>query len=119
MEQYKRLLSYIKPYWWIAAIATVFSFATSGISGAMVWYVKPVVDGINIEKDVHIIKTFPLLYIVFFLLKGLFSFVHSFLMRAIGAKIVRDVREQLFSKLITLPMNFYIKKPSGELMSRI
>jgi subfamily B ATP-binding cassette protein MsbA len=119
MEQYKRLLSYLKPYWWIAAIATVFSFATSGISGAMAWYIKPVVDGINIEKDIHIIKTFPLLYIVFFLLKGLFSFIHSFLMRAIGAKIVRDVREQLFNKLITLPMNFYIKRPSGELMSRI
>jgi subfamily B ATP-binding cassette protein MsbA len=119
MEHYKRLIGFLKPYWWIAVIATIFSLASSGISGAMAWYVKPVVDGINISKDTHIIKTFPLLYICFFIFKGLFTFAHSFLMRIIGAKVVRDVREQLFNKLITLPMNFYIKKPSGELISRV
>ncbi|MBI4679702.1 MAG: hypothetical protein HY753_00435 [Nitrospirae bacterium] len=82
MEQYKRLIRYLKPYWWVVAIATMFSLATSGISGAMAWYIKPVIDGINLNKDIHIIKTFPLLYIGFFTLKGLFSFAHSFLMRA-------------------------------------
>ena len=119
MEQYKRLIRYLKPYWWVVAIATMFSLATSGISGAMAWYIKPVIDGINLNKDIHIIKTFPLLYIGFFTLKGLFSFAHSFLMRAVGSKVVRDVREQLFKKLISLPMNFYVNRPSGELISRV
>jgi subfamily B ATP-binding cassette protein MsbA len=77
------------------------------------------VDGINIDRDMQIIKTFPFLYIGFFVFKGLFAFIHSYLMRAIGAKVVRDVREQLFNKLVTLPMNFYIKRPSGELISRV
>jgi subfamily B ATP-binding cassette protein MsbA len=119
MEQYRRLIAYLKPYWWIAIIATLFSFATSGISGAMAWYVKPIVDGINIDRDMHIIKIFPLIYAAFFISKGLFAFIHSFLMRAIGVKVLRDVREQLFKKLINLPMHFYIKKPSGELISRV
>lgn len=119
MEQYKRLIRYLKPYWWVVAIATMFSLAISGISGAMAWYIKPVIDGINLNKDIHIIKTFPLLYIGFFTLKGLFSFAHSFLMRAVGSKVVRDVREQLFKKLIGLPMNFYVNRPSGELISRV
>jgi subfamily B ATP-binding cassette protein MsbA len=119
MEQYKRLISYLRPYWWIAAIAIIFSIAASGISGAMAWYVKPVVDGINLDKDVRIITIFPFVYIGFFILKGLFSFIHSFLMRAIGAKVVRDVRDQIFKKLVTLPMNFYANKPSGELISRV
>ena len=119
MEQYKRLIRYLKAYWWIVAIATMFSLATSGISGAMAWYIKPVIDGINLNKDIHIIKTFPLLYIGFFTFKGVFSFAHSFLMRAVGSKVVRDVREQLFRKLISLPMNFYVNRPSGELISRV
>lgn len=119
MEQYKRLISYLRPYWWIAAIAIIFSFATSGISGAMAWYVKPVIDGINLNKDIRIITIFPFVYIGFFILKGLFSFIHSFLMRLVGAKVVRDVRNQLFKKLVTLPMNFYVNKPSGELLSRV
>jgi subfamily B ATP-binding cassette protein MsbA len=119
MEQYKRLIGYLKPYWWIALIAIVFSFAVSGVSAAMAWYVKPIVDGINLDKNAGIIKTFPLIYIAFFIFKGLFSFAHSFLMRAIGAKVVRDVRDQLFKKMITLPMGFYVRKPSGELISRV
>jgi len=118
MGQYKRLISYLKPYWWIVVIATVFSFATSAISGAMAWYVKPVIDGINLNKDTQIITIFPLAYVAFFTFKGLFSFIHSFLMRAVGAKVVRDVREQLFKKIIGLPMKFYVKKSSGELISR-
>lgn len=119
MDQYRRLISYIRPYLWIVVIATVFSLATSGISGAMALYVKPVIDGINLNKDMGVIKTFPLVYIGFFIFKGLFSFVHSFLMRAVSAKVVRDVREHLFKKLVALPMNFYVNKPSGEIISRV
>jgi subfamily B ATP-binding cassette protein MsbA len=119
MEQYRRLIAYLKPYWWIALIAIFFGFSTSGITGAMAWYVKPIIDGINLDKNIHVIKIFPLIYIAFFLLKGLFAFIHSFLMRSIGAKVLRDVREQLFHKLISLPMNFHIKKPSGEMISRV
>jgi subfamily B ATP-binding cassette protein MsbA len=117
MEQYRRLLNYLKPYWWIIAIATVFSLWVSGITGAMAWYIKPLIDGL--KTDVSTISLYPWLYITFFLSKGVFAFVHSFLMRIVGAKVVRDVRDQLFRKLITLPMNFYVNKPSGELISRV
>lgn len=117
MEQYKRLIRYLKPYWWIVVIATVFSLCVSGVTGAMAWYIKPLIDGL--KTDTKVMSIYPILYIAFFLSKGIFSFVHSFLMRIVGAKVVRDVREQLFNKIITLPMEFYIKKPSGELISRI
>ncbi|MBI4654191.1 MAG: ABC transporter ATP-binding protein [Nitrospirae bacterium] len=117
MEHYRRLLSYLKPYWWIIAIATVFSLGTSAITGAMTWFIKPIIDGVT--KDTHQIKLYLLLYVSFFISRGLFSFVHSFLMRTVGAKVVRNVRDEIFKKLITLPMNFYVHRPSGELISRV
>ncbi|MBI5026901.1 MAG: ABC transporter ATP-binding protein [Nitrospirae bacterium] len=117
MEHYKRLLSYLKPYWWIVAVAAIFSLATSAITGAMAWFIKPVIDGVM--KDIHIITMYLFMYVGFFIFKGLFSFVHSFLMRIVGAKVVRDVRAQLFKKVIILPMNFHVNKPSGELISRV
>jgi len=117
MDQYRRLLGYIKPYWWIMAVATIFSLCASGVTGAMAWYIKPLIDGLKTDKS--IIKIYPLIYIAFFLSKGFFSFAHSFLMRIVGAKVVRDVRQELFRKMILLPMSFYVKKPSGELISRV
>ncbi|MBI4827176.1 MAG: ATP-binding cassette domain-containing protein [Nitrospirae bacterium] len=117
MEQYKRVLKYLKPYWWIILVATIFSLCVSGITGAMAWYIKPLVDGIKTDKSV--IKIYPFLYIFFIFSKGVFSFAHSLLMRIVGTKVVRDVRVQLFNKLIQLPMSFFVKKPSGELISRV
>ena len=117
MEQYKRLISYVKPYWWIGVIAIIFSLAVSAATMAIAWYVQPLVDG-TLDKDAGVIKIYPILYIVFFVLKGLFAFASSYLMRAIGIKIVRDIRDQLFKRLITLPMKFYVNKPSGDLISR-
>ncbi len=117
MEQYSRLLRYIKPYWWIMVVATIFSLGSSGVTGAMAWYIKPLIDGL--KTDIDVIRIYPFIYIAFFLSKGFFSFAHSFLMRIVGAKVVRDVREELFRKMILLPMNFYVRKPSGELISRV
>ena len=93
MEQYKRLLRYLKPYWWIVVIATIFSLCVSGVTGAMAWYIKPLVDGL--KTDTKVMSLYPLLYVAFFLSKGVFSFIHSFLMRIVGAKVVRDVRHAL------------------------
>ncbi len=117
MEQYKRLISYIRPYWWIGVIAIFFSLALAAITLAIAWNVQPLVDG-TLDKDASIIKKFSLLYITFFVFKGLFAFASSYLMRAIGIKIVRDVRGQLFKRLLSLPMKFYVNKPSGDLISR-
>lgn len=98
-------------------VATIFSLGSSGVTGAMAWYIKPLIDGL--KTDIDVIRIYPFIYIAFFLLKGFFSFAHSFLMRIVGAKVVRDVREELFRKMILLPMNFYVRKPSGELISRV
>lgn len=117
MEQYRRLLGYIKPYWWIMVIATIFSLCASAVTGAMAWYIKPLIDGL--KTDINVIKIYPFIYIAFFLSKGIFSFAHSFLMRIVGAKVVRDVRQEIYRKMIQLPMNFYVRKPSGELISRV
>ncbi len=118
MESYKRLSAYLRPYWWIIIIATVFSIATSGFSGAIAWYVKPVLDG-TMNKEAGTINKLLVIYISFLFLKSLSSFAGSFLMRAVGAKVVRDVRDQLYNKLIYLPMNFFVNKPSGDVISRV
>lgn len=116
MGKYKRLLNYLKPYWWIIAIAIIFSLGTSVITGAMAWFLKPVIDGG--AKDIRLITIYLFVYVCFFIFKGFFSFAHSFLMHIVGTKLVRDIREQIFGRLIVLPMNFYVHKPSGEIISR-
>jgi subfamily B ATP-binding cassette protein MsbA len=51
--------------------------------------------------------------------KGVFSFFHSYLMRSVGAKIVRDIRNRLFRHLLYLPMGFLHKDSTGAMVSRV
>ncbi len=59
--------------------------------------------------------------IVFFclwLVKNLASYGQTVLMNYVGLRVVRDMRERLFEKLMGLPLSFYHRHRAGELISR-
>jgi len=53
------------------------------------------------------------------LLKSLFVFVKELLMASITQKILRTVRNQLYSRLVTLSMLYFDRGKTGEIMSRV
>ncbi len=57
--------------------------------------------------------------LVLFLLKASVEFLYKYLMSDIGQRIIRDLRYKIYSKIQRLPMSFYSKYRSGELISRI
>lgn len=56
--------------------------------------------------------------IPYFAFKGFFYFWQNYLMRSLGQRLTRDLREQLFKKVVSLPVKFFNKQPSGDLISR-
>jgi ATP-binding cassette, subfamily B, multidrug efflux pump len=57
--------------------------------------------------------------IIAFLATSLFQTVSSWLMAAISQRALKRLRRDLFFHLQTLPMDFFERNPSGELMSRL
>ena len=57
--------------------------------------------------------------VILFLLKNLFRYLSLFFMAPVRNGIVRDVREQLFSKMMVLPLSYFSEEKKGDLMSRI
>jgi subfamily B ATP-binding cassette protein MsbA len=51
--------------------------------------------------------------------KGLFTFLSSFLMRSVGLKVVRRMRNDLFGHLVYQSSDYYDQRSTGELMSRV
>lgn len=119
METVKRLLKLVRPYWGRVVLAGILSLVISGINGGLAWLVKPALDGIFFEKNEMLLIIMPLAVLVLFLLRGLFFFCQSYLMRSIGAKIVRDMRNRLFGHLMYLPVGYYKKESTGSTLSRI
>lgn len=95
------------------------SLAISGINGAIAWSVKPAMDEIFVKKSSEFLYLVPFLVIILFTCRGVFTFVNNYLMNSIGSKIVKFVRDALYEKLLKLPMSFFCRDSSGNLISKV
>ena len=57
--------------------------------------------------------------VLLFLLKNVFRYLSLFFMAPVRNGIVRDVRQQLFNKMMALPLSYFSEEKKGDLMSRI
>jgi len=118
-QLYLRLLGYVKPYWRvfaIAIIATAISAATDPLLPALL---KPWLDGTFVHKDDVVMRWAPILILVIFFVRGVTSFVGTYAISWVGGKLVLDLRDEMFRKMLTMPTRFYDSHSTGKLISKI
>ena len=80
---------------------------------------KPILDGGFIQRDQSVINLLPLGLFSIFLLRSIGIFLTIYYMAKVGRTLVYRLREMMFKKILNLPISFYDKSSSGDLMSRI
>ncbi|WP_114748606.1 ABC transporter ATP-binding protein [Pleomorphovibrio marinus] len=65
------------------------------------------------------INSIALLLLGILLIQSFFSFFRVLLFAQVSEKSMRDVRQALYKRLVQLPMTFFDKRRTGELISRI
>jgi subfamily B ATP-binding cassette protein MsbA len=80
---------------------------------------KPLIDGGFVSKDPDTIRWVPLAIIGVFMLRGLTSFINEYTASWLTGRLVQTLREEMFAKLLRLPVSFYDESQSGRLISRI
>ena len=118
-QLYIRLLGYVKRYWrtfLISIVAMAISAATEPLLPALL---KPLLDGTFVHKDDTVIRYAPILILVIFFVRGVSSFVGTYAIGWVGNKVVMDLREAMFHKLLTLPTPFYDDHATGNLISKL
>lgn len=116
---YKRLLSYVKPYWVAFVFALIGMLFVAATETGFAAIMKPLLDGSFVAKDPTLIALVPVGIIVIFLLRGVGSFAVSFCMAWVGRHVIKDLRRQMFDHYLTLPTRFYDQNPSGRLLSKL
>ncbi len=118
-QLYLRLLGYVKPYWRVFAIAilaTIISAATDPLLPALL---KPWLDGTFVHKDDAVMRWAPILILVIFFVRGVTSFIGTYAISWVGGKLVLDLRDEMFRKMLTMPTRFYDTHSTGKLISKI
>jgi subfamily B ATP-binding cassette protein MsbA len=119
LEGLKRILRLIRPHWQRVALAAVISSIVSALNGSLAWLVKPALDDIFIRKNATLLFLLPLAVFAIFIVKGMFTFFHEYLMRSSAQKIIMELRNKMYEHILNLPIGYFGKKSSGELISRV
>ena len=61
----------------------------------------------------------PIVLVLIFAIKGIFSYLGNYMMAAVGQAVVRDIRNNLFNSLIIKPVSFFRRRATGGLISRV
>jgi len=78
-----------------------------------------VVTWLNSVSQARMVTGIAISIPILFSLKGLFEFWRTFFMSDTAQRVVRDLRQQLFDKFISLSLDYHHKSPTGQTMSRI
>ena len=125
-------------------MAVICMIASSAFSGVSLGMIIPLVDNIITGKKIvvpqgvvlpqvlqdlvnlansltplQLLNSMILIVIVLWLLKNFFEFCQTYLMNDVAQLVIRDVKNIIYKKLLTLSMDFYSKNATGKLMSRI
>lgn len=119
MTSYLRILGYIKPYWRRAVLSVICMIVLGAVTAVPAFLVKYLIDDLFISKDVWMLTFLPVVIVATYAIKGVFAYGQSYFMFWIGQRVVMDVRNDLYGHLHLLPLSFFVRKATGELMSKI
>ncbi len=118
LQVYLRLLSYVKPYWKMFALSVLGYLLYSGTQPALAWMTGWLADAIY-NKDAMAKYLIPLALLGIYLARGLGSFIGNYFLAKVSFSVVKNLRFELFNRLIELPNTFYEQHNSGHLISVI
>ena len=117
-QLYLRLLRYAARYW-RTFLASIFGMAVVAVTQAAVpVLLKPMLDGSFVNKDPTWTHIIPLLIVLLMLVHGIATFASGYGINWVGNKVVLDLREAMFRKLVQLPAAYYENQMSGNLISK-
>jgi ATP-binding cassette, subfamily B, bacterial MsbA len=115
----RRLLPYLRPYWWWLVAGAALAVVVSAMDGLIAWLVKPTMDEIFIRRDLTTLKLLPLVILAVYLAKGAGRYGQSYLMAAVGERVIAAIRRDLYAHIQAMPLAFFQGRHSADLMSRI
>ena len=134
---YRRLYGYVKPYKTRFGLGLALGLAYGGVNSLFPLAIARVTSTIfhgaapnpmALRSNLHALDTGPKINSIVLVclaipaimtVRSLCSYGSTYCMQWVSNKVVTDIREQLFSKMVRHSMDFFNKVRSGLLMSRI
>ena len=118
-ELYLRLLRCVAPNWRVFAIGILSMTVVAATEPVLPALMKPLIEGTFIDKDPDLIRWVPLAIVALFTVRGTAAYLAAYALGWVGYRLVTDLRNEMFAKLLALPAAFYDEQPTGGLISKV
>ena len=118
----KRLWPYIYHYKWLLALAIILTLAGNVFALLGPMLSGYAIDAIELGKGrvaINKVLYFAGWMIGFYIISSFFAYLRSILMIHLSQKIIYKMREDVFTKLIELPIGYFDRNQAGDIISRI
>jgi subfamily B ATP-binding cassette protein MsbA len=118
-QNFKRLLSYAKPYklGFVAAIIGMLGYAA--IDVYFLSKLQPLIDDGLAGANPDFMKWAPLFVVAAFIFRGIFHFIANYCLSWVGNHVVTDLKQKLFEHVMSMPVSFHDKESTGGLISKL
>ena len=118
-QLYVRLLKYVAPYWRVFALALAGMVMVGLTEVALPALMKPLLDGTFVYRDPTLMHWMPAIILAIVAVRGSAEYTAAYCINWVGNKLVTDLREGMFAKLLELPTPYYDDHASGNLISKL
>lgn len=117
-ETYKRLLTYVKPFWVAFSLAVlgnvIYAAASTGMAAAMEYVIAAIE---NPTEQNRILLT--ALIIGMFTFRGIGTFLSQYFISYVGRHVINSLRNDVFNRLMALPSRYFDENAAGRLVSKL
>ncbi|MFM5841619.1 lipid A ABC transporter ATP-binding protein/permease MsbA [Aeromonas sanarellii] len=116
---FKRLLGYVRDrkLGLVGGIIGMLGYAA--VDTTFVYSIKPLIDqGLN-GNDSSVLKWMPFFVLGIVALRGCAAFLSNYCMAWVGNHVVMRLQQQVFSHLMAMPMSFFDRQNTGNLLSKV
>jgi subfamily B ATP-binding cassette protein MsbA len=119
LRLYRRLLGFTRSYLrvFVLGILAIVIFALT--EPAVPALLKPLLDGTFVERDPGHLFWMPILIVLLAIVRGASSFANAVAFSWVAGRVVYDIRQQMFGRILNLPARYYDQASTGNLISKV
>ncbi len=118
-EVFARLLSYLWRQKSLLCMAVVLMICTALTEASFAAMMKFIVNDAFVAENQWYIKWISLILLLVLFGRAVFGFFANYFMACVGRHVIFEIRQDIFSNLITLPTPFFDKNTSSQNVSKL
>ena len=115
----RRLWEYLRPYRGTLLGTGALVTGTSALNALGPYLLTRAIDRYVVPGNLGGLARISLLMLGVYLTSAMLTWLQTYLMAGAAQRAVRDIRNDLFAKLQSLPLSFFDQRAHGDLMSRL